>query len=436
MLQFYRSTYSSECEAAIVDVITGQISMLQEECYQAFFTGDALCLLHFDVNSMGYSVSYGWGDSDCLFVDASIFADRSNELYGVSGAPYLMGVATTSTLYAVDEQVRACSLSDNGISGEMYSPCYLPDEGLLTGGVYQNDGFQLYVIDPAQLSFTEIANATHIASPFAVNSELAQAYWEESAGTPVSEPLQEARDYADRLEDKYDVRILLSSQCREAAALCEYPINLTDALGADELSSILLALERLDCALALYPDGFFAQFRNSMEEGGLRFLLAEEINSGFGTVGCTYENGNWQNIALDVRSSYGLDGAICHEIWHATENHIFAQDYGAFPIEDWAALNPQGFTYTYDAALIDSDRIRWTLYGGSLPNVYFVDSYAQMNEQEDRARIMEYFMVHTEEAELLIQSPAIRQKLQCMCNAIRDNFDTSSWSSVCWEELL
>lgn len=436
VLQFYLSTYSSECGTAIVDVTTGQLSMLQAERYQAAFAGDALCLLHFDMNSMGYSVSYGWDDGDCLFVDASIFADRSSELYSVSGSPYLMGIATDTTLYAVGQQIKACSLSNYGISGEMYSVCYMPDPELLVGGVYQDGGFQLYAIGPTQLSFSEIADAAHISSPFTVNSELAQSYWEEAAGTPVAETLQEARDYADGLEEKYGVRILLSDQCREAAALCEYPIALTDALGTDELSSILAALERLNCALALYPDGFLAQFRNSMEEGGLRFLLVEEINSGFGTIGCTFENGSWQNIALDVRSSYALDGIICHEIWHATENHILSQDYMAFPIEDWTVLNPRGFTYTYDATLIDSERMGWTLYGGSLENVYFVDSYAQVDEREDRARIMEYFMVHTDEAELLIQSPVIRQKLQRMCNAIRNNFDTGGWGSVRWEELL
>lgn len=183
---------------------------------------------------------------------------------------------------------------------------------MLVGAVYENGAFHLYVIDPVQLSFTEIADTAHISSPFTVNAELAQAYWEEAAGAPVAETLQEAREYADTLEVKYGVRILLSDQCRDAAALCEYPITLTDALGTDELSSILLALERL-----------------------------------------------------------------C-----------------------------------------------------------FVDGYAQVDEHEDRTRIMEYFMTHTDEAKLLIQSPAIRQKLQRMCDAIRNNFDTSGWDSVRWEELL
>ena len=49
---------------------------------------------------------------------------------------------------------------------------------------------------------------------------------------------------------------------------------------------------------------------------------------------------------------------------------------------------------------------------------------------------MEYFMVHEDEAKLLIQSPVIRQKLQWMCSAVRSSFDTAGWGAVRWESLL
>lgn len=44
----------------------------------------------------------------------------------------------------------------------------------------------------------------------------------------------------------------------------------TTNTGSTERYAKLLALERLNRSLALYPDGFLAQFRNSMGEGGLR----------------------------------------------------------------------------------------------------------------------------------------------------------------------
>ena len=45
-------------------------------------------------------------------------------------------------------------------------------------------------------------------------------------------------------------------------------------------------------------------------------------------------------------------------------------------------------------------------------------------------------MAREDEAERLIQSPFIRQKLQIMCNAVRRAFDTTGWEDVRWERLL
>ena len=56
--------------------------------------------------------------------------------------------------------------------------------------------------------------------------------------------------------------------------------------------------------------------------------------------------------------------------------------------------------------------------------------------KEDRARIMEYLMTRDDAAELLIQSPFIRQKLRIMCNAVRSAFDTTGWEDIRWERLL
>lgn len=255
-------------------------------------------------------------------------------------------------------------------------------------------------------------------------------------GAGVAESLQQARQYADELEAEYGVRILLSVQCRETAALCDHAITLTDTMGqSEELSAVNAALGALKRSLSLYPEGFFAQFKNGMGEGGVRILLIEQIESNYGAIGCTYENGIWQNIALDVRTGEGMDGIICHEIWHATENHILTKDYSAILPDEWNALNPEGFEYYWDATLVNNAH-EWTLYSGNIANVYFVDSYACVDEKEDRARIMEYFMTHDDEAELLIQSPAIRKKLELMCRAIRSTFDTSSWENVRWERLL
>ena len=78
----------------------------------------------------------------------------------------------------------------------------------------------------------------------------------------------------------------------------------------------------------------------------------------------------------------------------------------------------------------------WTLYSSAPEDVRFVDTYSCVAATEDRARIMEFFMTHDDEAELLIQSPYIRAKLQIMCDAVRRYFDTAGWGTPRWERFL
>ena len=432
MMQFFLSPYSSECGTAVYDMETGAFTMLQKDRYRVSFRKEDVCLLSFDNEKMGYSVTYGSG-GQFLFADAGIFSDTAGDLYSISGSSYLMGIAAgCSTLYAADQQITSCPLSGCGINGEMYSVCYLPDEKALVGAVYQDGAFRFYVIDPAQLPFAEVAGAAPVDSPFVVDETLDESYWD----TPVAESLQEARQYADTLEEKYSVHILLSSQCKDAVALCDHPVTLTDTMSPeDELNGILAMLKALDRSLALYPEGFPAQFRNGAGDGGLCFLLVEHIESDYGVVGCTYESLDWQYIALDVHPTCSLDSIVCHEIWHATENHIRSCDDTALSMDEWDALNPEGFSYYGDATKTDPAQ-QWTLYSGSPEDIHFVDSYACVARTEDRARIMEYFMIREDEARILIQSPFIRQKLQMMCDAVRDTFDTTGWENVRWERLL
>ena len=436
LMQFFLSPYSNECGTAAFDVNTGTFTMLQKDRYQASFIGENICLLSFDNEKMRYSVTYGSGDR-FYFADADIFSDAVSDLFAICGSPYLMGIASgSSILYSADQRITSCPLIGCGIDGEMYYVCYLADENVLVGAVCQDNAFRLCVIDPSQLSFTDVADAASVDSPLTVNESLAQSYWDTASDAPVAESLQEARQYADNLEKKYSVRILLSSECEEAAELCEDALILTDTMTADEeLSGIRTMLKALDHSLALYPEGFPAQFRNDAGDGGLCFLLVAHIERNYTVVGSAYDRLDWQYIALDVSETNGLDSIVCHEIWHATENRILSFDYTAFSTDEWNALNPAGFSYYGDATQTDPSQL-WMLYTDSPENIHFVDSYACVNSREDRARIMEYFMTHDDEAKILIQSPFIRQKLQMMCDAIRNTFDTTDWENVCWERLL
>ncbi len=64
---------------------------------------------------------------------------------------------------------------------------------------------------------------------------------------------------------KNGVRILLSSRCSAGIGLCKYELKLTDTMEEEEeLSCINDALKHPNDVLALYPKGYFNQFRNSI----------------------------------------------------------------------------------------------------------------------------------------------------------------------------
>lgn len=435
-MQFYLSPYSSRCGTAIWDMAAGKIVMLREDRGQVFFRQDSPCLMAFDLDKMGYCLTYQSGGQD-LYADAAIFGDTAVNMYAVSSSPYLIGIAEGgSILYCAQQKVTACQLSAWGIHGEMYSSCYLAEEEVVVGAVYGGGAFHFYVLDPAQLDFAEVDSPQEAEPMLTVDETLVSAYWNGVSGMPVTETLQDARDYADQLEETYGIRILLSSQCKEAAALCDLVMNLSDNMDPDaELKGIRAMLEALSRSLAVYPEGFLGQFRNAVGDGGLCFLLVENIETGYGAVGCTYERFEWQYIALAVEGNYNRDPVIFHELWHATENHAFSQDYLAIPADEWDALNPADFTYGEDYMAQDPTQ-PGLLYNSSPEEIHFVDAYACVKRQEDRARLMEYFMAYEEEAQILIQSPFIRQKLQMMCDAVRRTFDTTGWENVRWERLL
>lgn len=200
--------------------------------------------------------------------------------------------------------------------------------------------------------------------------------------------------------------------------------------GGDGLCLLSFDTEHMGYA-ALYGGGeqfFFADAAVFKSTGGDLYAIS----------GAPYlmgVSGSSALYALDVRMADSMDSLICHELWHATENRILSQDYAAIDPDTWDALNPPGFTYCGDTAL-SNDLRQWTLYSCDPADVCFVDGYACVDAREDRARIMEYFMVHEDAAQLLIESPVIRWKLRLMCSAVRDNFDTTGWGQVRWESLL
>lgn len=129
-VEFFLSPYGSECGTAMIDLFTGQVTMLNQARYQTSFRGSGMTLLQFDMDAMGYSALYCAGNQEFRFADCTVFQSSSGEVYAVPDSAYLVGTrGGSTTVYALGEQVSACALAESGISGEMYFSCYLPEMG-------------------------------------------------------------------------------------------------------------------------------------------------------------------------------------------------------------------------------------------------------------------------------------------------------------------
>ena len=430
------SPYSTESGTAVLDPETGAYTMLQKDWYATYYGADSPELLWFNNETMGYDVLYA-SEGRYYRADAALLHADEADILPVSGSAYLLGAAQDTTLYRLESGISACLLQAEQLGGALRNAVWLPEQ-VLVGCVYGGGTFHLTAIDPAQLTFTQESDGIAVDDPMAVDTALTEVYWNSLNGQPLPATLQEARDYADQLEERYGVTILLSAQGQEACeAVWDAVVTTTDQWPLeDEPYAIARTLEALDRALALYPEGFFRQMRNTMGEGGVRFIPVGHIENDVNAVGLTYETYGWQNIYIDVTLDT-FESVICHEIWHATEGVISYRDWVSFDPGNWSVCNPEGFFYNEDVEDADPNPSRWTFnYEMDAQNVYFVDAYARTNAKEDRARIMEYVMANEDLAGALMQSPYITQKLEIMCQAIRNSFDTSAWGDLRWERLL
>lgn len=142
------------------------------------------------------------------------------------------------------------------------------------------------------------------------------------------------------------------------------------------------SLINLDKAIAVYPPGFFSRFRPA-----LQFWLADEVLvRGIRAGGCFIHTDEYRIIALSRLDSG--EKAPHHEIWHAMEQYILDLEPDAF--DRWELLNPEGFAYTGDYSVLQSDEAR------SEPDDWFVSEYAKVSANEDRAMVFDALMTEDE----------------------------------------
>ena len=196
------------------------------------------------------------------------------------------------------------------------------------------------------------------------------------------------------------------------------------------------ALDILEQALSLYPEGFLAQLPFE-DVAKIRIELVDSL-----ATKADADNVSDSSAFAHQRSGYYLlvfdarklkEEMVWHELSHIIDKRMaweatFRED-ALFSEERWLALQPEGFSYTGSYDDVPENGKKYDDSG------YFVQSYACVSASEDRAMTMEKAMML--ETAVFEANPRLLPKLQYYCDCIRDSFDTTNWPQVLpWEQLL
>lgn len=260
---------------------------------------------------------------------------------------------------------------------------------------------------------------------------------------PVSVDYGDLTDRAEALSATYGVTVRIGENVK--GTYTDYTCE--PFLDSAEISA---ALDTVEDALSLYPDGFFEQlygssFRSVVLElaGTLSPTDASTGVSDAAAVTCFQDGVCYVVLNLD---SGLLRGTVVHEISHVIDQKI--SDAGLADEEAWNALNPEGFSYYsgyvdengtgYEA----SGDLRYTSYAreamdGDYSEVYFYDAYAKTYATEDRARIMECLLGYDDWIDPCFSGQHLQEKASYYFQLIRTAFDTEGWpEQTSWEAAL
>lgn len=442
-IQVYTDEYEAETCCAVVNAFTGELAALNRNLTFSYCDSDLFVMMTKPQQDGETLLSFDYSNDDIglrtLPRAALTYDDGGRQRLCFAGdSPYVTASSgEQARLIRLGSEITACELSEFGWNGTVEGCKYLPEERLLLVSGKDEEGEKLLLIDPAALTFSPLCTPEAAESNMPIDMAVGEAYAESVRLPDVRAELTALRLRADEIGEAYGVTVLLSDQCERPASHSGYEVKLTGSLElSEEKARISEALDALEAALSLYPEGFLRQFKTNLGEGGIRLLLAGNLNGdAAGAVGVAFSYGQWNNILLDISS--GLNpGTLCHEIWHITENRLSEEAGAELYNGTWDSCNPEGFEYYYDYNTSErEDWSRW-LYFYEPENAYFIDAYSKTYPAEDRARIMEYVMGGSPETDIIMQHPALRKKLAIMCRAVRAQFDTTGWEDVRWERYL
>ena len=245
------------------------------------------------------------------------------------------------------------------------------------------------------------------------------------------EPVLEAALYerAEALSERFGVKILIAEQCA-----ADYSHYSTDPL--TDPGFVREALDILERALGMYPEGFFRQLPYDTVDhiqielvGGLSMKEGVE-NQPDDIAAFTQEQEGY--IRIVINGFLFSEDTVYHEFSHVIDRRL-AWDAqiradALYSEAQWLALQPEGFAYAGSYTDMPEETLRY------LDSGYFVTDYSMTYPTEDRATLFADAMT---QRPLLEISPGLQAKMNYYARCIRDCFDTTLWPEVtAWERVL
>ena len=443
--------YDWDSSAFVRDLSTGETTLLLEEdpVVHNLYVDGSIAMIEYYRSDNGAETFAALDLSTGAFIDSGITDDA--DMISYRNGSWLLGEYEDAgyeyTLYPKDADpvtIPASQATYEFLEGG-YIVSY--NEEASTAGLYKPDGTRISVCKLSEQPYTYTCDnliwseeyGGYFLTVSTYGSDFRLLFWditESLSGgnlelTPVPTPSEQEAMVARRaqeLGEKYGVIIYVGDECD--TQFDEFSATITE-----DWEEVNDALDILDNALSVYPEGFFRQLRWDNIYSIQIHLVTDLLADGSGRYGDEYiafAQELWDHylMVIDIDDCY--EDTYYHEFSHIIDTYLewdsWQREDALFSETTWISFNPAWFDgYTYDYSW-EHELKDWNS---------FVDSYSTISPTEDRARIMEYAMsdygewTFTEDAEILMA------KLAYYSRCIRDAFDTEGWPEMLpWEQYL
>ena len=201
-----------------------------------------------------------------------------------------------------------------------------------------------------------------------------------------------------------------------------YMVGGLDTVSCINQNVINNALKKIKNDLSLYPTNFFKELRSTGLP--LSIYLIQRYSTA-NVTGITEKGPN--GVIISISLDFPFSDTFHHENYHYIE-HVITQKGGSYT--NWNNYNPTGFSYgVYNYKYVFTEN-------GYLEDSYFVNTYAQTYEYEDRASTFEYMMADSKISPLNY-GKNIWLKAKVMCETIDYYFNTVTPNTTeYWERFV